>query len=655
MKICFAVSGLLLLLLTSVAHAERRALLIGNASYDVRPLYNPGNDVDEMQKKLEQLRFKVTPLKNLRRAEMRKRIRQFASSIRDGDEAIFYFSGHGAQVSGENYLLPIKHDIQQEFEISDGGVSLNFVLGQLVNAPSRYNVVILDACRDNPFHSEFKSVSRGLARLPKSVGSTLVAFAASPGGVSNDGQGRNGTYTKHLLKHMGTPGITLSQMFNRVRKDVYQASRKQQFPKEENGLFEDVYLGSLKPLSERVQQAFDRLLMNEEETSDSVWISKNKWDTKWENNYRAWVRKYWKEEIFMDEKKPSYYKLVHDYESASYFMRLVFAFEHRLPFSLKSTVLSKRISNANKSWKAFPIHTRLRRFMEYISENTDGRSLVNDTYPIALNDIKPGDIYLAPDGVSFQITNVSEVGVAEIVYSGKWKADRFLDELTVFPPYVPGVSGLKDDGYRRFIQPQNQHKKLISQPGYSIEQYKVAKAVNYEPRKFNEIASSALAKRKEKYDEKTIRLMVGLCQAANDRGVAVHDSLWVLQTIRKQGRQCMSSKEYSEHSTRTIDRHLKLHFTAVKDHVKSKPNVKTTQQQLWAETLFAKGDPSSENKRALNNFCMVQMALGEDYHMSLRTFRQNLFSGYATDNPNAPLEYRWGVVPKVFKTDCSVY
>ena len=226
----------------SSAYAERKALVIGNADYSIRPLKNPLNDARDMTEKLGSLGFSVTTKKNLNRQAMRDSIRDFSKTLHTGDEALFYFSGHGAQIARQNYLIPLGNDIQDEDEVSDEAVPLSFVLNKFTNAPSKLNIIILDACRDNPFKSRFKSATRGLARLEQGIKGPIVAFAASSGGVSEDGNNTNGTYTQYLLHHLANPNITLNQMFNRVRADVNKATNGHQLPIEENGLLSDVYL-----------------------------------------------------------------------------------------------------------------------------------------------------------------------------------------------------------------------------------------------------------------------------------------------------------------------------------------------------------------------------------------------------------------------------
>ena len=389
----------------------------------------------------------------------------------------------------------------------------------------------------------------------------------------------------------------------------------------------------------------------------AVWKAKNTWDERWENNYQAWVTRYWNEEFFVDEKKPLYYKFEHDCADAVYAMRLIFSYEHRLPFVIHDPRKKKRyLSNNMKKWDKLPEHKRVRKFLDHIAMVGSTVSLKKDTYPIAMNDIKPGDLYVTPGVHSYTIVDITDAGVAEVVYSTTPRAVRFMDRIESFPFYVPEDQRNYSDGYRRFIQPQNIKKSLKKQPGYSIEQFKVAKAVKQNYVKFTDILSSALGKRKETPEEKSLRLMIALCQYANDRAVYVYDALWHLQKVRKQGRQCLNRGEYNSYSTPSRDRRLKAFFNAVGEHhARTKATAGNSQQEQWTKTLFSQTDPTPAQKKQLNNFCMVQMSLGENYHMPLRQLRQNLYAGFVSSNPNAPLEYRWGVVPKKFKTSCRAY
>ena len=388
-----------------------------------------------------------------------------------------------------------------------------------------------------------------------------------------------------------------------------------------------------------------------------VWRATNTWDDVWEKRYQHWVKHNWTEEFFMDEKKPIYYKFSHDCADAVYAMRIIFAYENKLPFVIKNPARRGRtISNGKTRWDKLPEPQRVRKFLDYVSNNTSTRSLEHDTFPIALDDIKPGDVYVAPDVHAYQIVNVTDTGIAEVMSSTTPKAPRFLDRIPSFPFYVPEDVKGKSDGYRRFIQPQNIRKSIKKQPGYSDEQFKIAEAVKFDYVKFTDIISSALGKRIEKPDEKTLRLLIAMCKYANDRSVYVYDALWHLQKIRKKGRKCMTRAEYNNYSTPSRDRRLKAFFNAVKNHHEKNQKYKHwTQPQRWAKTLFAVKQPRPSEIKDLNSFCKVQMSLGEEYFIPLRELRQNLSAGKVISDPHAPLEYRWGAQTSPYKPVCKAY
>ena len=388
-----------------------------------------------------------------------------------------------------------------------------------------------------------------------------------------------------------------------------------------------------------------------------VWKSVNTWDKVWENRYQHWVKNNWTEEFFMNEKKPIYYKYSHDCADAVYAMRLIFAYEYKLPFVINNASRpGKTISNGMTRWDKYSEPRRVRKFLDYIADMTSTKTLAHDTYPIALDDIKPGDLYAAPGKHSYQIVNITENGVAEVMSSTTPKAPRFLDRIPSFPFYVPEDIKRKSDGYRRFIQPQNIRKSIKKQPGYSAEQYDIARAVNYNYVRFTDIIASALGKKKERADEKTLRLLIAMCMYANDRAVYVYDALWQLQEMRKKGRRCMNRTEYDNFSTPSRDRRLKSFFNAVKNHYERNAKYKPwTQPQRWAKTLFSVGQPNPADVKKLNQFCMVQMSLGEKYFIPLRELRQNLAAGKVISDPHAPLEYRWGAQLKPYKARCKTY
>ena len=225
--------------------AERRvALVIGNASYKTSPLKNPVNDARDVARALRGLGFEVLERQNLGREGFAAVVREFGDKLRGASVGLFYFAGHGLQVKGRNFLLPVDADIAREDEVQYRSFDVNEVLDKMDSARTPVNLVLLDACRNNPFARSFKTSQSGLAQMDAPTG-TLIAFATAPGSVAQDGEGAgNGLYTGALLKHIGTPGLAVEQMFKRVRVDVVGASRNSQVPWESSSLNRDFSFAS---------------------------------------------------------------------------------------------------------------------------------------------------------------------------------------------------------------------------------------------------------------------------------------------------------------------------------------------------------------------------------------------------------------------------
>lgn len=161
---------------------------------------------------------------------------------------LFYYAGHGIQVKGRNYLIPIGAAIESESDVKYESVDAGRVLGKMEDAGNSLNVIILDACRNNPFGRSFRSSDKGLAKMDAPTGS-ILAYATSPGSVAADGQGRNGLYTSALLKHMMTPGLTIERMFKQIRIEVVGASGKKQVPWEASSLMGDFYFNAQRGIA----------------------------------------------------------------------------------------------------------------------------------------------------------------------------------------------------------------------------------------------------------------------------------------------------------------------------------------------------------------------------------------------------------------------
>lgn len=227
---------------------KRTALVIGNATYAAGSLKNPANDAAAMAKTLTSLSFDVTLRQNLDQKQMKREIEAFGQKLKErGGVGLFYFAGHGVQLNGHNYLIPVEASIQNESQVEYEAVDMGEVLSQMDWAKNRMNIVIIDACRDNPFSRIFRSLSLGLASVLAPTG-TLIAYSTAPGSVANDGTGENGIYTGELIKAMVQPGLQLEDVFKRVRLAVSEATGGKQVPWESSSLIGDFYfLPALHP------------------------------------------------------------------------------------------------------------------------------------------------------------------------------------------------------------------------------------------------------------------------------------------------------------------------------------------------------------------------------------------------------------------------
>ena len=226
------------------ADEPRVALVIGNADYRVSPLVNPVNDATDIAKRLEELGFKVILKLNASQREMKRAIREFSAALRArSGVGLFYFAGHGVQSKGRNYLLPVSADVRNEYELEDESVDANLVIGAMDEAQTRVSLVILDACRNNPFAKSFRSTQGGLAQMEAARG-TLIGFATAPGSVAQDGLGRNGLYTKHLLASLREPETDVERVFKRVAQGVSRETGGSQVPWVSSSLTGDFYFAT---------------------------------------------------------------------------------------------------------------------------------------------------------------------------------------------------------------------------------------------------------------------------------------------------------------------------------------------------------------------------------------------------------------------------
>lgn len=228
---------------TLTSTQKRMALIIGNSQYsNGGSLKNPVNDARSMETALRTLGFEVIKVENASQGSMKRAIDEFGRKLSGYDVGLFFYAGHGVQVKGSNYLIPSDASISTENDVEYNCVRADRVLAKMEDAGSKTNIVVLDACRNNPFERSWNRSANGngLAFMNAPSGS-LVAYATAPGSVASDGSGANGLYTEALLQHIRTPNLTIEEVFKRVRATVSERSGGDQTPWESTSLTGNFY------------------------------------------------------------------------------------------------------------------------------------------------------------------------------------------------------------------------------------------------------------------------------------------------------------------------------------------------------------------------------------------------------------------------------
>jgi uncharacterized caspase-like protein len=269
---------------------ERRvALVIGNSAYRNYPrLPNPVNDARAVAAALERTGFKVSLQEDVSRVGMIKAVRSFGDSLGKGGVALFYYAGHGVQVNERNFLVPVDADIQREDEVQHFSLDAAAVLDKMDRAQSRINLLILDACRNNPFGRATRGFGVGLAQMDAPYG-TLIAYATAPGKLALDGDGPNGVYTTHLLKHIRTPDLAVEIMFKRVREGVTRETSNGQIPWESSSLRGDFYFVPGRPV--RTGAAAAPKPSGEQSRFELAFWESIQWSTS-KTDYEAYLKQY---------------------------------------------------------------------------------------------------------------------------------------------------------------------------------------------------------------------------------------------------------------------------------------------------------------------------------------------------------------------------
>ncbi|HKL58858.1 MAG TPA: caspase family protein, partial [Sphaerochaeta sp.] len=211
---------------------DRHALVIGNGNYlKTTPLANPPTDATDVAKLLEDVGFTVTLQTDASLSQMEGTIREFANEAKKASAGttLFYYAGHGVQFEGTNYLLPVDADIHKDYELRSKAVSMELVSSALNETDSDFNLILLDACRDNPFASS-RGGARGLMAMGGGNPESMVVFSTSPGSVAQDGDGSNSPFTTALKQHLLTPDQEVRQLVASVSKSVQTMTKGRQIP-----------------------------------------------------------------------------------------------------------------------------------------------------------------------------------------------------------------------------------------------------------------------------------------------------------------------------------------------------------------------------------------------------------------------------------------
>lgn len=394
--------------------------------------------------------------------------------------------------------------------------------------------------------------------------------------------------------------------------------------------------------------------------SAGVWDSANNyWNDSWEIKYQDWVAKEWTEDFLLNKvNRPRYFGIPHDCADAVYLMRAVFSYENKLPFKIH--YLSKKdkyITNTMTNWDKISEDQRFRSFALFMIDRVGTRSLPRDSFPIALSQLKAGDLYVEPGTHSYSLTGITETGVTVLMNSTTPASPKNMIKLYSYPFFIPHDPVGMTDGYRRFKWPRNLDKPAQQQPGFSNEQYQIAQKVglNYVP--FTDEISKKLQRRPEPLEEKTMRLMHSLCSFAKERVNYVNDGLNQLNKIRAEGRQCMNAKEYDYYSTPSRDKRLYRFFQEVRKiaYEGGEMEEDNVNGQILARTIFHPELPDGLINE-LDNFCGLAIYPNDNVkHINLRQMWENMEKGKVSSDPHASFDNRWGLTESPHVATCKTY
>jgi len=447
------------------------------------------------------------------------------------------------------------------------------------------------------------------------------------------------------------------------------------------------------------------LLLGSPLAGAAVWATKHKWSEEWEDRFSEWVEQNWHAEVYSNPAS-RYIGQETDCADACYDMRVIFAYEHGLPFVVSARAADgSRISNELRTWDHLPQEDRLRAFIAYLHDRTSTQTIPDDTYPIAMNrdSFKPGVIYVHPKSHCFQVTKVSEYGVPTTLSSTVPRVVRELYPEHNFPAFVPADTRHYRDGYRRFRWPEHIGLPVTQVPGFSDEQYRLAQSKGLDYISFTDALLERFGSKREPAPLRAQRFMYNLCYYARQRVEIVQDALDYLGRVQSRGRQCLTAAEYYDYSTDSRDRRLKDYFLYVRGLIGSPTwsdpdwtnNAYRAEWYLkpYAEAIFredddspsssktAGGDRASEARgqggvfggagsffqsasasrsktKAASNADLIAWC-GVEYQpgvrISLRDIWQGIERGTFSPDPHSSRDDRWGLLERPYQPRCRQY
>ena len=406
----------------------------------------------------------------------------------------------------------------------------------------------------------------------------------------------------------------------------------------------------------------------------AIWTATDVWTEGHERAFSEWVRTEFDKDYFHKPEETTVFGLALDCSDAIYAMRIMYAYEHNLPFAINDPTGKRRtLSNEFTKWDGYretrreelddgswrtykgPEYTeadKVRAFIEYVGDVTSTLNLVQDTYPVALEDIQPGDMFLLPRNHAYIVKDVEPTGAMTTLSHSSPRAWRIMAEINDFPAEAP-VDSKQRDGYRRFKPIEMLRRPAMEVPGASDEQWAISARLGDDRDAFAMATQDALASIKEPLDQKASRLFASLCDYASQRVDIVNHGLNYLERMGdNNGRQCMSIGEYAEYSTPGRDKKLAAQFRIL-ESLRADPawGGSSFVEKPVIDAIFAPGNTMSEEQ--IGSYCAVPFDIRGGRNMTLRELYRGLSAGRLASDPHAPLEQRWGLASSNWTPQCQ--